>query len=59
VLDRRLYLAAIRTAPEKVAESILEDFFTIALDWEIGNLNNQLRYADLVPSFIRLPLVAC
>lgn len=36
------------TAPEKVAESILEDFFTIALDWSLGDLNNQLQYADIV-----------
>ena len=36
------------TAPEKVAENIVEDFFTIALDWSLGELNNQLRYADIV-----------
>lgn len=35
-------------AAEKVAENILEDFFTIALDWTIGDINNQLKYADLV-----------
>ncbi|MHB8346131.1 MAG: hypothetical protein ACYDHM_02925 [Acidiferrobacterales bacterium] len=35
-------------AAEKVAENILEDFFTIALDWTIGDLNNQLQYADIV-----------
>lgn len=35
-------------AAEKVAESILADFFTIPLDWEIGDLNNQVRYADIV-----------
>lgn len=35
-------------APEKVAESILADFFTIALNWEIGDLNNQVEFADLV-----------
>jgi hypothetical protein len=35
-------------AAEKVAENILEDFFTIALDWDICDLNNQLHYADIV-----------
>lgn len=35
-------------AAEKVAENILEDFFIVALDWSIGDLNNQLRYADIV-----------
>ncbi|HDL84865.1 MAG TPA: hypothetical protein ENH11_00760 [Candidatus Acetothermia bacterium] len=35
-------------AAEKVAENILEDFFTMALDWSLCDLNNQLRFADLV-----------
>ncbi len=35
-------------AAEKVAENILEDFFTIALDWQLGDMNNQLQYADIV-----------
>jgi len=35
-------------APEKVAENILDDFFTIALDWRLEDLNNQVHYADLV-----------
>jgi hypothetical protein len=35
-------------APEKVAENIIEDLFTEVLDWEIGDLNNQLDYADMV-----------
>ncbi|HVA51014.1 MAG TPA: hypothetical protein VNH11_32035 [Pirellulales bacterium] len=33
---------------EKVAESILEDLLTEVLDWTLGDLNNQLDYADLV-----------
>jgi hypothetical protein len=35
-------------AAEKVAENILADFFTVGLDWEIGDLNHQLDYADMV-----------
>ena len=35
-------------AAEKVAENILEDLFTTALDWSVGDLNNQVEYADLV-----------
>jgi hypothetical protein len=37
-------------ASEKVAENILEDLFTGVLDWALGDLNNQLNYADLVLS---------
>ncbi len=36
--------------PEKVAENIIEDLFTGVLDWEIGDLNNQLDFADIVLS---------
>jgi len=35
-------------AAEKVAENILEDLFTMVLDWSVGDLNNQVEYADLV-----------
>jgi len=35
-------------AAEKVAENIVEDLLTVALDWSLGDLNNQLRYADIV-----------
>src|SRR6266404_3239068 len=35
-------------AAEKVAENILEDLFTTVLDWSVGDLNNQVEYADLV-----------
>lgn len=35
-------------AAEKVAENIVEDLFTVALDWSLSDLNNQLQYADLV-----------
>jgi hypothetical protein len=35
-------------AAEKVAENIVEDFLAIALDWSLGDLNNQLQYADIV-----------
>lgn len=36
------------TAAEKVAENILEDLFTMVLDWRLGEVNNQVGYADLV-----------
>jgi hypothetical protein len=35
-------------AAEKVAENILEDLFTVVLDWQLSDLNNQLGFADLV-----------
>jgi hypothetical protein len=35
-------------ASEKVAENILEDLFTIVLDWSLSDLNNQVDWADLV-----------
>ena len=36
------------TAAEKVAENILEDLFTMVLDWPLADVNNQVGYADLV-----------
>jgi hypothetical protein len=36
------------TASEKVAENVLEDLFTTVLDWRVSEVNNQIRYADLV-----------
>ena len=36
------------TASEKVAEDILQDFFTVALDWTVGDMNHQVHYADIV-----------
>lgn len=35
-------------AAEKVAENILQDLFTQVLDWSVADLNNQIRYADLL-----------
>lgn len=35
-------------AAEKVAECILEDLFTIVLDWRLSEVNNQVAYADMV-----------
>lgn len=35
-------------AAEKVAENILEDLFTMVLDWHLSEVNNQVSYADLV-----------
>lgn len=37
-------------ASEKVAEDIVQDLFTDVLDWTIGDLNNQVAYADLLLS---------
>jgi len=36
------------TAAEKVAENIIEDLFTVVLDWTLCDLNNQVHYADLL-----------
>jgi hypothetical protein len=35
------------TAAEKVAENILEDLFTMVLDWQLSEVNNQVGHADL------------
>jgi hypothetical protein len=35
-------------AAEKVAENILEDLFTLVLDWPLSDINNQVGYADLL-----------
>lgn len=44
--QRRRYGAAA----EKVAEAILEDLFTSVLDWELADLNKQVREVDLLLS---------
>jgi hypothetical protein len=36
------------TAAGKVAENILEDLFTMVLDWHLSEVNNQVSYAELV-----------
>ena len=36
------------TAAERVAENIIEDLFTGVLDWALGDLNNQVGYANIV-----------
>lgn len=35
-------------ACEKVAENILEDLFTVVLDWPLADFNNQVEHADIV-----------
>jgi len=35
-------------AAEKVAKNILEDLFTMVLDWHLSEVNNQVSYTDLV-----------
>src|SRR6266496_3465211 len=35
-------------AAERVAENILEDLFTLVLDWKLADINNQVDYADLM-----------
>ncbi|HTW95470.1 MAG TPA: hypothetical protein VMD30_11780 [Tepidisphaeraceae bacterium] len=37
-------------APEQAAERILEDLFTVALDWTTADLNHQVQHADLLLS---------
>lgn len=37
-------------AAERVAENIVEDLFTVVLDWSLSDINNQIGYADLVVS---------
>lgn len=44
-------------ASERVAENIVEDLFTLALDWNLGDINNQVDYADVV--ITRLGLKYC
>jgi hypothetical protein len=36
------------TAAEKVAENIVEDLFTMVLDWQLTEINNQVGHADMV-----------
>jgi hypothetical protein len=35
-------------ASQRVAENIVKDLFTIALGWNLGDINNQVDYADIV-----------
>ena len=35
-------------ASEKVAENVVEDLFTTALDWSLADFNNQVEHADIV-----------
>lgn len=35
-------------AAEKATESIVEDLCTMVLDWEVGDINHQVRYADIL-----------
>jgi hypothetical protein len=35
-------------AAERVAENIVEDLFTMVLDWPLSDVNNQVEYADLL-----------
>lgn len=47
-LDRLFQLERNGSAPEKVAESIIEDLLTSVLDWKLTDVNNQVGYADIV-----------
>ena len=46
--DRLAQQRRYGTAAEKVAENIAEDLFTMVLNWSLGEVNNQIGYADLV-----------
>lgn len=35
-------------AAERVAENILEDLFTVVLDWRLSDINHQVGYTDLL-----------
>jgi hypothetical protein len=35
-------------ASERVAENIVEDLFTVAVGWNLGDINNQVDFADIV-----------
>ncbi len=35
-------------AAERATESIIEDLFTLVLDWTLGNINHQVGYADIL-----------
>lgn len=35
-------------AAERATEQILDDLFTVVLDWSLGDLNHQVGYADLL-----------
>jgi hypothetical protein len=45
--ERLAQQARFGTAAEKVAENVLEDLFTMVLDWRLSEVNNQVAYADL------------
>jgi hypothetical protein len=44
-------------ATERVAENIVEDLFSIALDWNLGDINNAVDFADIV--ITRLGIKQC
>jgi hypothetical protein len=46
--ERLAQQARFGTAAEKVAENIVEDLFTMVLDWRLSEVNNQVDYADIV-----------
>jgi hypothetical protein len=46
--DRLVQQERFGAAVEKIAENILEDLFTIVLDWRLSEVNNQVAYADMV-----------
>ncbi len=35
-------------APEKIAEEIIRDLFTLVLDWSVDSFNYQLKHSDIV-----------
>lgn len=51
-LDRRQQRLAQHerhgTAAEKVAENIVEDLFTMVLDWPLSDMNNQIERSDML-----------
>lgn len=49
-LDRLRERERFGHAAERATESIIEDLFTLVLDWGIGDLNHQVGYADILLS---------
>ena len=45
--ERLAQQARTGTAAETVARNILEDLFTMVLDWRLSEVNNQVGHADL------------
>jgi hypothetical protein len=48
--ERLAQQARLGTAAEKVAENILEDLFTMVLDWRLSEVNNRVGWPCAHPA---------